>query len=344
MKQFSIAVWLVWLLTACDHNGSGGGNDMHTIGNNTIEEHGTNSNSTETSTNSLARLQLRFLYVGDTYMKVEASGGDEDGVEKLTLSRVRNANRDDVETESFNLEGEANFTQVYTFRNLYSQRGYTIVAVLTSIHGGTSQVEETIKTIVDATDPAPQEEESDTSTITYNGKTWLNKNLGASRVATSLIDAQAYGDLYQWGRRADGHEKRSSDTTTVQATDSANAGSSFITTTSSPYDWLATQDDTLWNPTGTGANEVCPNGYRLPTEAEFGSFTDGDDAFTKLKLTYAGNRNNNSASLFNVGTAGHYWTSSVGGEPSRSLHIYSSGSHFNSSYRAIGFSVRCIAN
>jgi hypothetical protein len=39
------------------------------------------------------------------------------------------------------------------------------------------------------------------------GKIWMDRNLGASRVATSVSDTLAYGDLYQWGRGTDGHEK-----------------------------------------------------------------------------------------------------------------------------------------
>jgi hypothetical protein len=42
---------------------------------------------------------------------------------------------------------------------------------------------------------------------------WLDRNLGATQVATSLNDSDAYGDLYQWGRAKDGHEKSS--TTTI---------------------------------------------------------------------------------------------------------------------------------
>jgi hypothetical protein len=38
----------------------------------------------------------------------------------------------------------------------------------------------------------------------------MDRNLGAARVATSSTDEEAYGDLYQWGRGTDGHEKRGS--------------------------------------------------------------------------------------------------------------------------------------
>lgn len=51
------------------------------------------------------------------------------------------------------------------------------------------------------------------------GKTWMDRNLGASRAATSPTDASSFGDLYQWGRGADGHQLRSSDTTSVVSRD-----------------------------------------------------------------------------------------------------------------------------
>ncbi|MCC5924135.1 MAG: hypothetical protein JJT77_10135 [Crocinitomicaceae bacterium] len=47
------------------------------------------------------------------------------------------------------------------------------------------------------------------------GKVWMDRNLGASQAATSSTDAAAYGDLYQWGRRSDGHQCRTSITTTT---------------------------------------------------------------------------------------------------------------------------------
>ncbi len=42
------------------------------------------------------------------------------------------------------------------------------------------------------------------------GRAWMDRNLGASRVAISSTDEEAYGDFYQWGRGTDGHEKRNS--------------------------------------------------------------------------------------------------------------------------------------
>lgn len=48
------------------------------------------------------------------------------------------------------------------------------------------------------------------------GRVWMDRNLGASRVATSSTDEAAYGDLYQWGRFGDGHQCRKSDTTSTK--------------------------------------------------------------------------------------------------------------------------------
>ncbi|MCB4755356.1 MAG: hypothetical protein LGB62_07400, partial [Sulfurovum sp.] len=38
------------------------------------------------------------------------------------------------------------------------------------------------------------------------GRIWLDRNIGASQVATSLSDEASYGYYFQWGRPADGHQ------------------------------------------------------------------------------------------------------------------------------------------
>ena len=37
-----------------------------------------------------------------------------------------------------------------------------------------------------------------------DGNAWLQQNLGADEVATAMNAANAFGDLYQWGRWTDG--------------------------------------------------------------------------------------------------------------------------------------------
>jgi hypothetical protein len=99
------------------------------------------------------------------------------------------------------------------------------------------------------------------------GKTWMDRNLGASRAATSSIDSAAYGDLYQWGRRADGHQCRNAAITNILSSTDQPAHGNFITVNSGDYDWRSPQNNQLWQGV-KGINNPCPSGYRIPTEAE----------------------------------------------------------------------------
>src|SRR5574344_16243 len=159
-------------------------------------------------------------------------------------------------------------------------------------------------------------------TDVYNpatSKIWMDRNLGASQVATSSTDAAAYGDLYQWGRATDGHESRTSGTTATLATSDTPGHGNFITTGSSPYDWRSPQNDNLWQGV-SGTNNPCPSGYRLPTAAELEeerlswSSNNAAGAFASpLKLPVAGGRSFGNGSLGSVGSSGRYWSSTVGG-------------------------------
>jgi len=185
------------------------------------------------------------------------------------------------------------------------------------------------------------------STDVYNpatGKIWMDRNLGATQVATSSADAASYGYLYQWGRFTDGHQIRTSTTTgTLSDTDAPGHGN-FILAPNSPYDWRSGQNNNLWQGV-SGTNNPCPAGYRLPTEAEWEaeraswSSNNAAGAFASpLKLPEAGSRNN-SGSLNNVG--GYYWSSTINDVYSYGLY-FTSDAFMNSGMRAYGFSVRCI--
>ncbi len=100
------------------------------------------------------------------------------------------------------------------------------------------------------------------------GRVWMDRNLGATSVASSISDSQAFGDLYQWGRRADGHQKKNSTTTNLLATTTNPANAFFILSNNKPFDWLVTSNDNLWQPE-TDFNNVCPSGFRLPTIDEW---------------------------------------------------------------------------
>tara|TARA_R100000541_G_scaffold10560_2_gene18465 strand:+ start:3023 stop:9259 length:6237 start_codon:yes stop_codon:yes gene_type:complete len=86
---------------------------------------------------------------------------------------------------------------------------------------------------------------------TTTQKIWLDRNLGATQVATSYNDTSSYGDLYQWGRSADGHQIRTSSVYDGLISKPANKSASgdwnskFIKTSVTPFDWLSVQDDSL---------------------------------------------------------------------------------------------------
>lgn len=191
--------------------------------------------------------------------------------------------------------------------------------------------------------------------VSTTGKVWMDRNLGASQVATSTTDALAYGDLYQWGRFADGHQCRTSPTTTTLSTTDAPGHGSFILSSITPADWRSPQNDNLWQGVN-GINNPCPNGYRIPSTTEIDlevssyNITGISNAFTSIfKFSTTGYRSESNGSLLFVGNGGvgYYWSSSAyewlnNGEASYRSFNSGGGTTTNHSYRARGFAVRCI--
>jgi len=180
------------------------------------------------------------------------------------------------------------------------------------------------------------------------GKIWMDRNLGASQAATSSTDANSYGDLYQWGRRADGHQCRTSPTTSTLSSVDQPTNGNFIPAPSYPFDWRSPQNNNLWQGVN-GVNNPCPSGYRIPTEPELEaerlswSQNNSSGAFASpLKLPMSGSRGYSSSVLNNVGADGRYWSSAVNSTDSRCLYWVSSNATIADGNRAGGLSVRCL--
>ena len=183
------------------------------------------------------------------------------------------------------------------------------------------------------------------------GKVWLDRNLGARQVCTSSTDAACFGDLYQWGRAKDGHESRTSGTTETLASSITPATSMFIIEKVSPWDWTSIDSSNAsridaW--ANGGANDICPAGFSVPTGAELTAelavgkvaATTNAKAFSSfLRIPAAGYRKYENGSVSSVGSGAYLWSRSA----NEGLNIISGYATLDSNYRALGFSVRCIA-
>ncbi len=168
-----------------------------------------------------------------------------------------------------------------------------------------------------------------------DGNCWLDRNLGATEVANSSTDYNAYGSLFQWGRLTDGHQlitwtsstsgtPVNGATTTLSSTDNPGTNE-FIEAPNSPYDWRSPQNNNLWQGVN-GTNNVCPAGFEVPTQAQWATLvsdagiTNAATAFSSsLKLPLAGYRNGSSAGLYYQASGGFYWSSSVNGTDAYTL-------------------------
>ncbi len=195
-----------------------------------------------------------------------------------------------------------------------------------------------------------------TTVTSGEGRIWMDRNLGASQVATDNTDAAAYGDLYQWGRFTEGHQIRTSGATLTQATTSTpgagNDWDGLFITPDGESDWLSSPNSNLWQGLA-GTNNPCPSGFRIPTQAEWDaeitSWGSGNanaaGAFASpLKLTIGGFRARTSGEIAEADIKGYYWTSATDGIATYFLLIDSEVAITGpiAGARADGYSVRCI--
>ena len=181
-------------------------------------------------------------------------------------------------------------------------------------------------------------------TISYNSRCWLDRNLGASRVATSVNDASAHGDYFQWGRGADGHQLINSPTTTVLSATDVPGNNSYILSPGGTGDWRSTPNNNLWQGV-SGTNNPCPYGFRLPTAAEY-SWVTGvtiGGAYTYLKMTASGYREAVSPAAYTItGQIAYFQTSTVSTTNNTVAYMGGGTGYTTTFIHTVGAPVRCI--
>ncbi|WP_445716524.1 hypothetical protein [Flavobacterium sp.] len=238
------------------------------------------------------------------------------------------------------------YVRSYATNNIGTAYGNEISLTTTNVNyasmypTGTVFCNNVVTAVIDVTSPT-------------TGRIWMDRNLGASRLPTQLTDADAIGDYYQWGRRADGHQCRDSNlTNTLSSTDQPGHGD-FISYSSSltNFDWRSPQNNNLWQGVN-GVNNPCPNGYRLPSITEWlleaavweAVYPDSNTLAYNSPLKITGGRRRTSAGFLfdNIGS-GSYWSSTTAGTKSVRLGL---GTNVNTDQmsRINGLSVRCIKN
>lgn len=102
-------------------------------------------------------------------------------------------------------------------------------------------------------------------------KEFMCHNLGANQSLDAFTYSEGInGDYYQWGRPTDGHEKKTSGTTSTLATTNTPGHANFITTSAVPRDWRSGGEEiTRWTDATKAANDPCPAGFKVPSQAQW---------------------------------------------------------------------------
>jgi len=195
-----------------------------------------------------------------------------------------------------------------------------------------------------------------------DGNIWLQQNLGSDNIAAFETDDNAFGDLFQWGRWDDGHQKRNATTSAVTPQPNnptgLNGAGSFLT--SAPEWWAAGAITDTWeaaspeNVTATNGCDPCKalgNDWSVPTQQQWTeiiaqeTITNIATAYeSNLKLPVAGSRLPSGNFNF-TGVRGYYWSKTPSDNVEYVKYLYYSNFIVNpnaGSSRAQALSVRCV--
>jgi hypothetical protein len=243
-----------------------------------------------------------------------------------------------------------------------TKKVYTFIATATDTSGNEATQSVTVNVLNDAC--------RNGDVVTHNGvdycpvvspdteRIWLDRNIGAQRVCVALDDVLCFGDSYQWGRNADGHEHNDSSTSNTLATQidpvQAEVLGKFVTTTTEPYDWTANGVDNngiirqnKWMQ--TDGSSVCPVHYRVPTidelKAEFFNarfvLENNVEAYESfLKLPTQGGRNHQNGLRYEE--EGAVWSTTPEGNETMTVYYDELEADYDTIRRAETASVRCI--
>jgi hypothetical protein len=149
-----------------------------------------------------------------------------------------------------------------------------------------------------------------TTIMSYNGRTWMDRNLGAKNYGTGT---DAYGLYYQWGRKdpfpGGTNNSKAMPTTYGTATPTIyGVGADLYMSIQNPNifylngstgNWLNYKDDLLWNNSGKTIFDPCPSGWCVPLSSYF-------SGVFPLNNTLSGFRDRDGT-LYNAGNYGYWW-------------------------------------
>jgi uncharacterized protein (TIGR02145 family) len=173
--------------------------------------------------------------------------------------------------------------------------------------------------------------------ILINGIKWATRNVDFP--GTFAVNPEDAGMFYQWNRNIGWRA----------ADPLINSNGETVWSSST-----LSGDVITWEAT----NNICPEGYRVPTDAEIQSLITSGSQWTTLNgvngclfgsggnaafFPAAGYRYDYDGALNHAGSSGSYWSSSQSDRGACSLYFGSNGAGRYCEYRIYGQSVRCVS-